>query len=82
MLIAANGMLALAYLHQLHLASARADRSLQVLIALKKVEDLSEACGSDQRNYRLSGDAQYLNSYRKAQMDLPAQLARLRDTGR
>ncbi len=79
LLIVANGVLAFAYLHQLHRASAAADRSLQVMLVLKQIEDLSEACGWDQRDYRLSGDAQYLNSYRKAQMDLSAQLARLHD---
>jgi PAS domain S-box-containing protein len=78
-LIAANGVLALAYLHQIHQVSARAVRSLQVMIALKEIEDLSEACGWGQRNYRLSGDVQHLNSYREAQAQLPAQLAQLRD---
>jgi PAS domain S-box-containing protein len=79
LLIVANGGLAFAYLHQLHRASVAADRSLQVMLVLKQIEDLSEMCGWDQRDYRLSGDAQYLNSYRKAQMDLSAQLARLHD---
>ncbi|HEY2617907.1 MAG TPA: PAS domain S-box protein [Acetobacteraceae bacterium] len=79
LLIAANGVLAFAYLHQLHRASAAVDRSLQVMLVLKQIEDLSEACGRDQRSYRLSGDAQYLNPYRRAQMDLPAKLARLRE---
>jgi len=78
LLIAANGVLARVYLQQLHRASAGADRALQVMLVLKQIEDLAEACGWDQRNYRLSGDAQYLGSYRKAEMELPAQLAQLR----
>ena len=66
LLIAANGVLARVYLQQLHRASAGADRALQVMLVLKQIEDLAEVCGLDQRNYRLSGDAQYLGSYRSA----------------
>ena len=77
LLIVANGALALVYLHELRRASAEADRSLQIMLVLKETEDLAEACGRDQRNYRLSGDTQYLDSYRKAAMELPAQLAQL-----
>ena len=76
-LIIANGLAAFTYLQQLHRAVAQADHSLQVTLVLKEIEDLSEACGWSQRNYLLSGDAQYLDSYRHARMELPAQLERL-----
>jgi hypothetical protein len=76
-LIIANGLAAFTYLQQLHRAVAQADHSLQVTLVLKEIEDLSEACGWSQRNYLLSGDAQYLDSYRRARMELPAQLERL-----
>jgi PAS domain-containing protein len=78
-LVIVNGALALAFLGDLHQSSLRADRSLQIMIVLKQVEDLAEASGQSQRRYRLTGDAEQLDAYRKAQMDLPAKLARLRE---
>ncbi len=78
-LIVVNGVLALAYLSELHNAVARVNRSLQVVRALKEIEDLAEESGQDQWIYRLYGDAQRLESYRKAQSELPTQLGRLRD---
>jgi PAS domain S-box-containing protein len=78
-LIVINGVLALAYLGELHNAVARANRSLQVARALKEIEDLAEESGQDQWIYRLYGDAQRLESYRKAQSELPTRLGRLRD---
>jgi PAS domain S-box-containing protein len=78
-LIVINGVLALAYLSELHNAVARANRSLQVVRTLKEVEDLAGKSGQDQLIYRLYGDAQRLDSYRKAQSELPAQLGQLRN---
>ena len=67
------------FLGDLHQSNLRADRSLQIMLVLKQVEDLAEASGQSQRRYRLTGDAEQLDAYRKAQMDLPAKLARLRE---
>jgi len=79
LLIALNGVLALAYLHDIRNANLRADRSLQAMLLLKNTEDMVEARGSGQRTYRLSGDAQHLAAYQAAQQALPSLLARLRD---
>src|ERR1700758_2883926 len=78
-LIVINGVLAFAYVSELHNAVARVNRSLQVVRALKEIEDLVEESVQDQWIYRIYGDAQRLDSYRKAQSELPTQLRRLRD---
>jgi PAS domain S-box-containing protein len=79
LLIIANGVLALAYLRDLRRANELADRSFQVMLVLKQIADLSETCGMDQRDYRLSGDTKYLDAYRDAQQLLPGRLLRVRD---
>jgi PAS domain S-box-containing protein len=79
LLIVINGVIALAYLHDLRLINLRVDRSLQTMVALGGVEDLAESTGQNLRAYRLSSDAQVLASYRKAQTELAAQFSRLRD---
>ena len=80
LLIAINGVIALAYLHDLRLINLGADRSLQTVVALAEVEALAESAGQSLRGYRLSGDAQVLASYRRAQTELSVQLNRLRGT--
>jgi PAS domain S-box-containing protein len=78
LLIVINGVIALTYLHDLRLINVRVDRSLQTMFALGELEDLAESAGQSLRAYRLSGDAPVLASYRKAQLELAAQLDRLR----
>jgi PAS domain S-box-containing protein len=78
LLIAINGVIALAFLHDLRLIDLRVDRSLQTMVALGELEDLAQSAGQNLRLYRLSGDAQMLASYREAQSELAAQLSRLR----
>ena len=78
LLIAINGVIALAFLHDLRLIDLRVDRSLQTMVALGELEDLTQSAGQNLRLYRLSGDAQMLASYREAQSELAAQLSRLR----
>ena len=78
LLIVINGVIALAYLHDIRLINLRVDRSLQTMVALGELEDLAESAGENLRGYRLSGDAQLLASYREAQSQLAAQLGRLR----
>jgi PAS domain-containing protein len=78
-IIVVNGVLAFAYLSDLHNTVARVNHSLQVTRVLKGIDDLAQASGHDERAYRLYGDVQRLESFRRAQSDLPDQLARLRD---
>ena len=78
LLIVVNGVIALAYLHDLRLINVRVDRSLQTMVALEELEDLAESAGQSLRGYRLTGDAQALASYREAQSELAAQFGRLR----
>ena len=78
LLIVINGVMTIAYLHDLRLINLRVDRSFQTMVALGDLEDLAESAGQNLRGYRLSGDAQALASYREAQSELAAQLSRLR----
>jgi PAS domain S-box-containing protein len=78
LLIVVNGVIALAYLHDLRLINLRVDRSLQTMVALGELEELAQSAGQNLRGYRVSGDAQMLASYREAQSELAAQLSRIR----
>jgi PAS domain S-box-containing protein len=78
LLIVINGVMTIAYLHDLRLINLRVDRSFQTMVALGDLEDLAGSAGQNLRGYRLSGDAQALASYREAQSELAAQLSRLR----
>ena len=77
-LIAINGVIALASLHDPRLITVRVDRSLQTMSALAEVEDLAESAGH-LRGYRRSGETRALASRREAQAELGTELGRLPD---
>jgi PAS domain S-box-containing protein len=79
LLIVVNIVLAFAYLQEFRDATAWANRSLRVMRVLKEIEDFTERSGQDQRLYRLYGDAQRLDSCRRALSEIPPRLARLRE---
>jgi PAS domain S-box-containing protein len=77
--IVANGVIAFVSLRDLARTSAETERSLESILLLERIGDLSDASGRDQRTYRVYGDPQLLGAYRKAQAEMPAKLQRLRD---
>ena len=79
LLTVANGIAAMVFVAQLRLTDARVDRALQVIFVLQDVEDIVERSGRDQRTYRLSGDASWLQAYLKEEGQLPEKIARLHD---
>jgi PAS domain S-box-containing protein len=77
--IVANGVIAFVSLRDLARTSAETERSLESILLLERIGDLSDASGRDQRSYRVYGDPQLLDAYREAQAELHAKLQRLRD---
>ncbi len=77
--IVANGVIAFVSLRDLARSRAETERSLEAILLLERVDDLAEDSARDQRAYRVYGDPQRLDAYRKAQAALPAKLQNLRD---
>jgi PAS domain-containing protein len=77
--IIANGVIAFVSLRDLARTSADTERSLEAILLLERVGDQVQDGARDQRAYRVYGDPELLDSYRKARADLAAKLPRLRD---
>jgi PAS domain S-box-containing protein len=77
--IIANGALAVVALRDLNVANTKVQRALEAMLLLKVVEDYAEGGRWDYDVYRLTGQTQYLDAYRRAQLELPAAIDRLRD---
>jgi PAS domain S-box-containing protein len=77
-LIIANGAFALLMMAEHRATDARVGRALQALLVINDIDDRAEASGRDHLIYRLDGDVQYLDTYRREQTGLPAALQRLR----
>src|SRR5215471_16538579 len=77
-LIVASAGVALFSVSTMRTANVQVERLLDEMLVLKRIEDLVEGSGADQRLYRLYHDPGYLASYRKARAELPDAFRQLR----
>ena len=79
LLAVADGVAAIVVWTQLRVTDARVDRASQAAFALQDIEDGVVRVSQDQLAYRMSGDVDWLQGYRREAAKLPGELARLHD---
>ena len=79
LLAVADGVAAIVVWTQLRVTDARVDRASQAAFALQDIEDGVVRISQDQLAYRMSGDVDWLQGYRREAAKLPGELARLHD---
>ncbi|MEJ0018490.1 MAG: hypothetical protein WDN25_18405 [Acetobacteraceae bacterium] len=65
-------------LHEMGDASARLDATLQTIVMMRQVEDLTDGSLHNLHAYRLLGHMHDLEQHREARTELPMVLGRLR----